>query len=146
MFSTEKKNSGAEVAVCLDIPSHEKIPNLGIKNPLDIPKIKNSEKIPNPGDFHSGFFRDFHRMFSGFSNSDPHPQDFRDISLRIFSGFVRGFNISITIPEISGFSGFFTRNFPEFQIPIPGISGFSGFGIRDPEKIPSRSKLCFWRY
>ena len=40
----------SELAFCRNIPSKEKIPIPGIKNPQDIPKVKNPEKIPNPGD------------------------------------------------------------------------------------------------
>ena len=41
------KGKGAELAFCRDIPSHEKNPDPGDKNPRDIPKVK----IPNPGGF-----------------------------------------------------------------------------------------------
>ena len=34
----------------------KKIPIPGIKNPRDIPKVKNPEKIPNPGDKNPGDF------------------------------------------------------------------------------------------
>ena len=55
--------------------------------------------------------------------------------------------------SISGFSGFFIQDF-QIRIPIPRISGLLGFfesdspgsglgfGIRDPEKIPTRSQIC----
>ena len=33
-----------------------KIPIPGMKNPRDIPKVKNPEKIPNPGDKNPGDF------------------------------------------------------------------------------------------
>ena len=65
------------MAFCRDIPSNEKIPISGIKNP----GISQREKIPNPGD-------------------------------------------KIPIPEISGFSGFFTRDF--FGI-FKSRSKYSGF-------------------
>ena len=40
------------MAFCRDIPSHVKIPIPGIKNPRDIPKVKNPESLGfriNPG-------------------------------------------------------------------------------------------------
>ena len=63
-------------------------------------------------------------------------RDFRGFALGIFSRFFRGFKISIPIPGISGFSGFFNlAQNKKSRSWIPGI------GIRDPEKIPTRSQL-----
>ena len=73
------------MAFCRDIPSNEKNPDPGDKNPRDIPKIKNPEKIPNPGNFGIlGIFRDFQIRipipgisgFSEFLNPDPDTRDF----------------------------------------------------------------------
>ena len=128
------------------------------KNPRDIPKVKNPEKIPGIlrfsgcftrdleifGMFHSGFSRDFFRIFKSQSRSLG-LRDFRDFALGIFSGSLRGFKIPIPIPGIFGI--FFSQFFRDFQIPIPipGISGFFDPALnkksRSREKIPSRSQL-----
>lgn len=60
--------------------------------------------------FRSPRFRNFSfGIFSGFSNPDPDPQDFGifEIFLSGFSGFFRDFKMSIPIPGLSRFSGFF---------------------------------------
>ena len=75
-----------EVAFCRDIPSHEKIPNPGNKNP-------ETRKNPTPADFS--------RIFE-FQIPIPEILDFWDFALGIFPGFFdQDRNKKIGIPKKS---------------------------------------------
>ena len=110
-----------------------KVFQIFVENPRDIPK----KLIPIPEILRFSRFstQDFLGIFSGFPNPNPDPRDFGIFGIS-HSGFFRGFKILILIPEVSGFSGFFdlAQN-KKSRSWIPGI------GIRDTEKIPSRSQL-----
>ena len=89
---------------------------VAIKNPRNIPKIK----ISNSGDFLLG-------NFTRFSNLNPDPRKF---------GIFGIFRIYIPILGIPGFPGFSDLvEYEKYRSRIPEI------GIRDPERIPSRSQL-----
>ena len=129
--------SEAELAFYRDIPSHEKIPIPGIKNPPDIPKVNNPKKIPNQGDF---------ATIPGIKIPNPgnkNPESKKNPESRGFSKNLGDFQkISVIFRK--------SRKNPDGQktVKVPFFNVFQIFvknfkTIWDPEKIPTRSQqLC----